>query len=112
MDEVDVGELRITFERAGHGPPLVLLHGGFSDSRAWRHQLEGLSDEFALVAWDAPGCGGSSDPPDAFGLADYADHLARFIDRLGLDRPHVIGLSFGAGSHWSCTAGIRTSLVR
>lgn len=97
MDQVDVDGLRIAFERTGHGPPLVLLHGGFSDRRVWRRQLEGLSDQFTLVAWDAPGCGGSSDPPDTFGLADYADHLARFIDRLSLDRPHMLGLSFGSG---------------
>lgn len=97
MDQVDVDGLRIAFQRAGHGPPLVLLHGGFSDSRAWRRQLEGLSDEFTLIAWDAPGCGRSSDPPDSFGLPDYADHLARFIERLSLDKPHVLGLSFGSG---------------
>lgn len=97
MEQVDVDGLRIAFERAGDGPPLGLLHGGFSDSRAWRRQFDGLSDEFTLVAWDAPGCGGSSDPPDAFGLADYADHLAGFIERLGHDEPHVLGSSFGSG---------------
>ncbi|MBW3663352.1 MAG: alpha/beta hydrolase [Actinobacteria bacterium] len=97
MDQVDVDGLHITFEKAGHGPPLVLLHGGFADRRAWRRQLEELSDDFTLVAWDAPGCGGSSDPPDGYGLADYADHLAGFIGTLGLDRPHVLGLSFGGG---------------
>lgn len=97
MDQVDVDGLRITFEQAGQGSPLVLLHGGFADRRAWRRQLEGLSDEYTLIAWDAPGCGGSSDPPDGYRLADYADHLAGFIDRLGLDRPHVLGLSFGGG---------------
>jgi pimeloyl-ACP methyl ester carboxylesterase len=44
------------------GRPLVLLHGFVGDSREWRQQLEGLSDEFTVVAWDAPGCGRSSDP--------------------------------------------------
>ncbi|MBU4517719.1 MAG: alpha/beta hydrolase [Proteobacteria bacterium] len=97
MDQVDVAGLRITFDTAGHGPPLVLLHGGFSDRRAWRPQLEGLAGELTLVAWDAPGCGGSSDPPDMFRLADYADLLAGFISELGLDNPHVLGLSFGSG---------------
>jgi pimeloyl-ACP methyl ester carboxylesterase len=50
-----------------------------SDSREWRRQLEDLSDEFDLVAWDAPGCGGSSDPEDSFRLPDYAEVLAAFI---------------------------------
>lgn len=97
MDEIDVGGLRIAFERVGDGPPLVLLHGAFSDSRAWRLQIDGLSDEFTVVAWDAPGCGRSADPPETFRLPDYADCLAEFIDALGLGRPHVLGLSFGGG---------------
>lgn len=97
MDEVDIGGLRIAFRRAGNGPPLILLHGGLSDSRCWRKQLEGLSDAFTLIAWDAPGCGQSSDPPPSFRLPDYADALARFLGTLGISRAHVLGLSFGGG---------------
>ena len=93
---VDVGSLRIGYERAGQGPPLVLLHGYVGEGPAtWRPQLDGLSDEFTVIAWDAPGAGASSDPPDPFGMAGYADCLAGFIDALGLERPHVAGLSFG-----------------
>jgi len=83
--------------RAGEGPPLVLLHGGWSDGRAWRPQLEGLADHFDVVAWDAPGCGRSPDLPGRAALADYADVLADLIAALGLERPHLCGLSFGGG---------------
>lgn len=93
---VEVGGLRIAYRRAGEGPPLVLLHGAFSDGREWRRQLEGLSDEFAVVAWDAPGFGRSSDPPEGFGARDYAESLAGFIGALGLGRPHLVGLSLGS----------------
>jgi pimeloyl-ACP methyl ester carboxylesterase len=96
--EVEVAGLRIAYERAGDGPPLVLLHGYVGDGRStWRRQLEELSDEFTVVAWDAPGAGRSSDPPESFGLADYADCLAAFVAALGVGRPHVAGLSFGGG---------------
>lgn len=96
MREVEVSGLRIGYEREGTGPPLVLLHGGFGfDSRSWRRQVDALSDEYTVVAWDAPGCGRSSDPPPTFRLPDYADCLAGFITALGLPRPHVLGLSFG-----------------
>ena len=96
MDRVDVAGLRIAYERAGAGAPLVLLHGYVGDGRGtWRHQIEGLSDEFTVVAWDAPGAGRSSDPPDSFRLPDYADCLAAFVDALGLGRVHLAGLSFG-----------------
>lgn len=97
MDEIEVGGLRVAFERRGAGPPLVLLHGWPVDSREWRRQMDGLSDKFTVVAWDAPGAGRSSDPPETFRLADWADCLAEFIAALGLGRPHVAGLSWGGG---------------
>jgi pimeloyl-ACP methyl ester carboxylesterase len=97
-DQIEVDGLRIAFERAGEGPPLILLHGYVGDSRGtWRRQLDGLSDEFTVVAWDAPGAGLSPDPPPEFRLPDYADCLAGFVDALELGRPHVAGLSFGGG---------------
>jgi pimeloyl-ACP methyl ester carboxylesterase len=95
MDLVEVGGLEIAFERQGAGPPLVLLHGFVGHSREWRRQIDDLSEEFTVVAWDAPGAGRSSDPPETFRLPDYADCLAAFINALGLARPHVVGLSFG-----------------
>jgi pimeloyl-ACP methyl ester carboxylesterase len=96
-DEIGVGGLRVAFERQGAGPPLVLLHGWPLDSREWRRQLDGLSDELTVVAWDAPGAGRSSDPPETFRLADWADCLAEFIVALNLGRPHVAGVSWGGG---------------
>jgi pimeloyl-ACP methyl ester carboxylesterase len=97
MEQVEVDGLRIAYQRAGTGPPLVLLHGYVGDGPTlWRRQLDGLCDDFTVVAWDAPGAGGSSDPPESFGMAGYADCLAGFIDRLRLEKPHVAGLSFGS----------------
>jgi len=95
VDSVEVRGLRIAYERAGSGPPLVLLHGFVGDSREWRRQIDGLSDEFTVVAWDAPGAGRSDDPPASWRMADYADCLAEVIGALDLERPHIAGLSFG-----------------
>jgi pimeloyl-ACP methyl ester carboxylesterase len=87
--------LEVAYERAGRGPPLVLLHGAAVDSRMWRPQLGVLPDEFTVVAWDEPGAGRSSDIPADFTLADYADCLAALIDALDLGPAHVGGLSWG-----------------
>jgi pimeloyl-ACP methyl ester carboxylesterase len=96
MEYADVEGLRIAYEQAGSGPPLVLVHGFVADGRAtWRRQLEGLSDEFTVVAWDLPGAGRSSDPPPSFGIADYAACLAGFVESLDFGRVHLAGLSFG-----------------
>jgi pimeloyl-ACP methyl ester carboxylesterase len=96
MESVEVDGLQIAYERAGSGPALVLLHGYVGDGpTTWRRQLDGLSDEFTVVAWDAPGAGRSLDPPEQFGLDGYAHCLAGFLAELGLDAAHVAGLSFG-----------------
>jgi pimeloyl-ACP methyl ester carboxylesterase len=96
-ESVEIDGHTIAFERRGQGPPLVLVHGAVADTRYWRRELDELSDEFTVVAWDAPGCGRSFDPPEDYGLDGYADCLAAFIEALGLERPHLLGLSFGSG---------------
>jgi pimeloyl-ACP methyl ester carboxylesterase len=73
----------------------VLLHGFTHDSRVWRPQLENLSGRYAVVAWDAPGAGASHDPAGPFGIEDWADVLAGFLDAVAIDRAHVLGLSWG-----------------
>lgn len=95
MDVLRSNGLDIAYERAGEGPPLVFAHGAASDSRLWRPQLTGLSDEFTVVAWDEPGAGRSPDVPPGFGLAGYADALGALIDSLELGPAHVAGLSWG-----------------
>lgn len=94
QQEVEVAGLRIAYRADGEGVPVILMHGFFNDSRVWRRQFE-LADSYRIIAWDAPGCGGSARPPKSFRLADYADCLAGFINALGLDRPHLVGSSFG-----------------
>lgn len=97
MDTVNAAGHRIAYDLKGEGPPLVLLHGYVGDRRMWRAQIEALSDAFTVIAWDAPGFGGSSDPPEAFPFPDLADCLAAFIGALGLGQVHLLGVSFGGG---------------
>jgi len=96
MERIAIDGLSIAYERVGSGEPLVLLHGGLSDHREWRHQVDALSDTFMVVAWDAPGCGGSDDPPATDRMPEYAARLSGLIDELELERPHVLGLSWGS----------------
>lgn len=91
MQWIEVNGIRVAFEQAGAGPALVLVHGAVSDSRVWQPQLHRLANEFSVVAWDAPGCGRSGDPPESFRLAEYADVLAGLIAALGLGPAHVLG---------------------
>jgi pimeloyl-ACP methyl ester carboxylesterase len=114
MGDVETRNGVIAYRRVGEGPPLVLLHGGWSDGRSWAPQLAGLADEYDVVAWDAPGCGGSSDPSAELTLADYADAVADLVAALGLGRVHLAGHSFGGGlaiAVWADHPDIVRSLV-
>lgn len=95
VDTVDVDGLRLAYRRAGHGRAVMFVHGGAEDSRAWTPQLDELSDEFTVIAWDEPGAGGSDDLPDQFGLSDYAHCLAGMIDALAVAPTPIVGLSWG-----------------
>jgi pimeloyl-ACP methyl ester carboxylesterase len=95
LARAEVNGHSVAYRHAGEGSPLVLLHGFLCDSRCWRTQLAGLSDRFRVVAWDAPGAGSSSDPPDSFSITDWAQCLAGFLDVVGIERAQVLGLSWG-----------------
>ena len=56
-----------------------------------------MSADFTVFAWDAPGCGGSDDPPPDFTGKDLGDALAGFLREAVPGRPHVLGLSMGSG---------------
>jgi pimeloyl-ACP methyl ester carboxylesterase len=95
MEHVDIGGIQIAYTRTGSGPPLVMLHGAPADSRTWQWMLPDLSRDHTVIAWDAPGFGRSSDIDETWRAAQFADALVAFITALGLQRPHLVGHSFG-----------------
>ena len=92
----------IAWREAGQGPPVVFLHGLGGTRSSWGPQLRGLADAFRCIAWDMPGYGDSA-PLEPLTYHGIATALAGFIDELGLDRPDLVGLSFG-GMHALHTA--------
>ena len=82
MEQIKIEGLRIGYEHLGRGQLLMLLHGFFGDNRVWRPQFEGLSHEYEVIAWDTPGCGQSSNPPERFGMPRYARCLRGVIAAL------------------------------
>src|SRR5262249_24472143 len=97
VDRVETPIGAVAYRRAGAGAPLVLLHGGWSDGRPWTPQLGSLAQQYDVIAWDAPGCGGSADPAADLRLGDYADAVADLVRALGAGPVHLAGHSFGAG---------------
>lgn len=84
---------RITFLEAGSGMPVLMLHGLNGNARSWMPQLTGLADRFRIVAWDAPGYGGSD--LAGSGIVDFARAGLELIGELFSEPVALVGHSFG-----------------
>jgi pimeloyl-ACP methyl ester carboxylesterase len=99
--EVSRGELELDGDVAGEGPPLMLLHG-LTATR--RNVVQGskhlLRAGYQLASYDARGHGSSSPAPapSAYDYQDLVEDLGAVLDRLGLERPVLVGASMGAGT--------------
>ena len=82
------------------GPPILFIHGWSQNHLSWAKQYESsLADEFRLVAYDLRGHGMSEAPlePEHYTASElWADDVAAIIDELRLDRPVLVGWSYGA----------------
>jgi 3-oxoadipate enol-lactonase len=76
-------------------PALVFINSLGCDVRIWDEVARILGREFRLVRYDKRGHGLSDSGPDRYDMADYARDLAALIDRLGLGRTTIVGLSIG-----------------
>jgi non-heme chloroperoxidase len=81
-------------------PPILLIHGWSQNHLCWAKQYESaLRDEFRLVAYDLRGHGMSDAPLEPEHYTDeklWADDVAAIMDELRLDRPVLVGWSYGA----------------
>jgi len=96
---VEVQGRRIHFTEAGHGPALLLLHGGgpgASGMSNYSRNVFPLAERFRVIVPDLPGYGASSkgiNPEDPFG--DLAVSMFGLLDALQIERAHVTGNSLG-----------------
>jgi pimeloyl-ACP methyl ester carboxylesterase len=82
----------IAYDDAGTGPPVVLLHGAFMERRAWDPQLPALTPRFRVIRYDIRPFGQSTRPETPYRMTD---DLLQVLDRLRIDRAHLMGHSMG-----------------
>ncbi|MDQ6650928.1 MAG: alpha/beta hydrolase [Actinomycetota bacterium] len=87
--------MELSFRESGTGRPVVLLHAFPLSSAMWLAQREGLSAVCRVITPDQRGFGGTALGHDEPSLDEAADDLAAMLDRLGLDRVVLGGLSMG-----------------
>lgn len=94
------GGVRLHFEEAGSGTPLIFVHEFSGDMRSWEAQMRHFARRYRCIAFNARGYPPSDVPKRA---ASYswqlaADDIGAVLDHLGVRRAHVVGCSMGAYS--------------
>lgn len=92
---ITVRGIRIRYELAGDGAPLLLLHGWGSSLDTFATLTEDLQRFFRITAFDFPGHGGSDLPPAAWAVDDFVELTQDVMAELGIERTAVLGHSFG-----------------
>jgi pimeloyl-ACP methyl ester carboxylesterase len=95
QDVLQVDGLTVRYQVGGQGPSVLFLHGWGGAIESFAPVLDDLQRSYTVAAFDLPGFGQSSFPPSTWGSTDYARLTLKIMDRLRLDRPHLIGHSFG-----------------
>jgi pimeloyl-ACP methyl ester carboxylesterase len=101
---VDAGGVGISYEVAGEGRPVMLLHGFPDSGRLWRHQVPALLDAgFKVIVPDLRGYGSSDKPPevDAYGMQLLAADVLAVMGDAGVAKTHVVGHDWGAALAWA-----------
>ena len=87
--------LTVRYDESGTGPLVVLLHGWGASAALFRPVAEVISRAYHVVSPDFPGCGGTDEPPEPWGMDEYTAFTAEFIASFGADRVIVLGHSHG-----------------
>jgi pimeloyl-ACP methyl ester carboxylesterase len=94
--QVIVDEHVVGYDRTGHGPIVVLLHGWGAHRGSMAILAKELAERYDVVSVDVPGFGESERPDSTWSLANYAEWLTLFLDKLNISKVYgLIGHSNG-----------------
>jgi pimeloyl-ACP methyl ester carboxylesterase len=97
MAYVNRGGVKVYYEEAGKGVPILLSHGYSATSGMWKGQMEALAGDYRVIAWDMRGHGqtDSPDDPNAYSEAATVEDMAAVLDACGVEKAVIGGLSLG-----------------
>jgi pimeloyl-ACP methyl ester carboxylesterase len=90
--------VKLYYEEAGAGTPVVFVHEFAGDYRTWEPQLRFFSRQYRCVTFSARGFPPSDIPQEdvAYSQAIARDDVIAVMDHLRIDRAHIVGHSMGA----------------
>lgn len=93
---INIHGVNVALDMLGEGPVVLLLHGWGAMRQAWGRLPQALVGMgFSVLSLDFPGHGESDDPPDAWGVDDYANCIYEILQQLDIQSCYVIAHSFG-----------------
>lgn len=97
----ELEETTLAWGELGKGYPLVLLHGLMDTHRTWRRVAPILAKNYRVLMPDLPGNGFSGRPDAPYTLPWFANLLAEWLEKIGVEKAHICGHSYGGGvSQW------------
>jgi pimeloyl-ACP methyl ester carboxylesterase len=96
METFSHGRLSMAYQDVGEGPAVVFIHNGGTSSTIWRHQVEDLSTDHRVIAFDLPGFGASERPKPAATLEEMVELIVEMIRQEGLAPALMVGNCMGS----------------
>lgn len=94
MAYADLPGVRLHYEEAGAGEPLVLLHGIGASRTDWEFNVPALAAHYRVITPDLRGFG-LSERSGNYGVATFANDIWQLLEWLGVGRFHLVGHSMG-----------------
>lgn len=91
----EVNGIELFFRVYGEGAPLLLIHGGLSDSSVWQNQIAALAEHHQVIVADSRGQGRSTRTADPITYDLMADDYIKLLDALGIQQAALVGWSDG-----------------
>lgn len=92
---IEIKGVKTAYLDEGNGKDMILLHGWGQNKEMMGQIYEHFKDRFHVWSLDFPGFGESEDPNEPWGVKDYEDFLSDFIKANAIQKPILIGHSFG-----------------
>ena len=93
--DAEVEGVKLHYMTAGHGPPVILLHGYAETSLMWKPIIPLLAERFTVIAPDLPGIGDSAIPADGLDMKTSAIRIHALARSLGIQKAEVVGHDIG-----------------
>ncbi len=95
MSYFQYDDIHIHYSQSGKGQPLVFLHGWGANEKTFQKLIDGLSPYYHCISLDFPGFGESKEPTVPWSLSDYTKMTLALLNHLHIEKPVLIGHSFG-----------------